>query len=100
MRRAWVPAVAVLVAFALALAACGEKTINEDRAAETVSNLVSEKTGFEPADMECPADVPAKVDEAFECEFTGPEGPYTASVQITKVEGDDAEFAIVTRRSG
>ena len=89
-----------IAAVAALLAACGEKTIDGDRAAESVAEVVSEKTGFEPTDVQCPSDVPAKVDETFECRFTGPEGPYTASVRITKVEGDDAEFFIDTRRSG
>ena len=50
--------------------------------------------------MSCPEDVPAEEGEEFECEFTGPEGPYVASVRIDSVDGDDANFFIRTRREG
>ena len=83
----------------MALVGCGEKTINSDRAEETVSRVVEEKTGFEPTDMRCPSDVEAKTGGTFECEFTGPEGPYTASVTIADVDGDDATFQVISKRS-
>ena len=84
---------------ALAIAACGEETVDAGRAADTISDFVSKETGFEPDDVECPDDVEAAVGETFECSFTGPEGPYDASVEITSVDGDDATFAIETRRA-
>jgi hypothetical protein len=93
--RAGIP----IAVFTLALAACGEKTINSDRAEETVSNVVTEKTGFEPTDMRCPSDVKAKTGGTFECDFTGPEGPYTASVTITEIDGEDATFQVTSKRS-
>jgi hypothetical protein len=90
-----------LTALALAalLAACGEKTVEADRAEETVTEFVSAETGFDPTDMECPEDVEATEGESFECTFTGPEGPYVADVTIESVDGDDARFAIETRRA-
>jgi hypothetical protein len=97
MRRASL-AIASL-ALVLALAACGEKTVDSDRAADTVTDFVSTETGFDPTDMECPEDVEAKVGESFQCTFTGPEGPYVADVRIDEVDGDDAKFAIETRRA-
>jgi hypothetical protein len=91
----------ILIALlALALVACGEKTINADNAADTVNRTVTEETGFEPKDTSCPEDVPAEVGEKFECSFTGPEGPYVAFVEITEVDGDDAVFQIRTRPRG
>jgi hypothetical protein len=84
---------------AVAAAGCGEKTVEADKAEETITEFVSTETGFDPTDMECPDDVEAKEGESFECTFTGPEGPYVAEVRIDDVEGDDARFTIETRRA-
>jgi hypothetical protein len=81
------------------VAACGEKTVDASAAEETVTGLIADETGFEADDMACPDDVPAEVDEEFECEFTGPEGPYVASVTITEVDGEDAVFQVESRRA-
>ncbi len=89
-----------LASLALGLAACGEKTIDAASAEQTVTDFVTEESGFEAEDMSCPEDVPAEEGEEFECEFTGPEGPYVASVRIDSVDGDDANFFIRTRREG
>ena len=93
--RTPIPAFALILA--LALAACGEKTVVPDEAANSVTELVSEQTGFEPTDVECPDDVEAEVGGTFECTFTGPEGPYTADMEITEVEGEDVVFSIETQ---
>lgn len=95
MRRALTAAVAL----ALLLAACGEKTVDATEAEETVAGVIADETGFEAEDMSCPEDIKAEVGEEFECEFTGPEGPYVASVTITEVDGDDATFEIESRRA-
>ena len=83
----------------LGLAACGDKTVNADAAATTITDFVEQETGFRADDVECPDDVKADVGETFECTFTGPEGPYEASVEITEIDGDDARFQIDTRRA-
>jgi Domain of unknown function (DUF4333) len=90
---------AVLVGgVALLLAGCGS-TIKPDGAAKSVTDVVSSQTGFKPTDVKCPSGVDAKVGQEFDCQFTGPEGPYTAHLKVTKVSGDDVEFFIQTHRS-
>jgi hypothetical protein len=89
----------VFAALALFLAACGEKTIQTDAAERTVVDLIAEETGFEADDMSCPEDVEAEVGATFECTFTGPEGPYVASVEVTEVDGEDAVFQVDSRRA-
>ena len=87
----------LIVISALALAAmagCGEKTIKADGAEQSVFSVVSEQTGFEPDDIECPDDEPAEVGHTFECSFTGPEGPYVVDMEVTEVDGDDVRFQI------
>ncbi|OBF38719.1 hypothetical protein A5724_09155 [Mycobacterium sp. ACS1612] len=91
---------ALVVSFAslaLVLAGCGS-TIKPDRAAETVNDFVSKHTGFKPTDTKCPSDVAAEVGEKFDCHFTGPDGNYTAHVEVTKVDGEDVLFNIQSKR--
>ncbi len=91
----------VALALLLGAAACGEdeKTVDADGAAESITGFVERETGFKPTDVECPEDVEAEVAATFECTFTGPEGPYEAAVEITEIDGDDANFSVETRRA-
>ena len=73
-------------------------TVIPEAAAQTIVDVVSESTGFHPTDVECPSGIVATVGQQFECAFTGPEGPYTAYMQISKVDGTYLEYAITTRR--
>jgi uncharacterized lipoprotein len=90
--------VVLFASLAIVLAGCGS-TIKPDRAAETVTDFVSKNTGFKPTDMKCPSDVAAEVGQKFDCHFTGPDGNYTAHVEVTKVDGDDVLFNIQSKRN-
>ncbi|MHA3022253.1 DUF4333 domain-containing protein [Mycobacterium sp. BMJ-28] len=87
----------VLASLAVLLAGCGA-TIKPEGAAEQVVKVVS-KTGFKPTDVNCPSGVKADVGTEFDCHFTGPDGNYTAHMKITKVNGDDVEFYIQSKRN-
>jgi hypothetical protein len=89
-----------IVALAAMLVGCGKTTVQSESAEDSVVGVVSKQTGFHPDDVSCPDDVEAKVGNSFECSFTGPDGPYTASVEIRQVEGEDVLFHIETRLSG
>jgi Domain of unknown function (DUF4333) len=89
--------VALAATLAFGLAACGEKTVDADSAAASVTDVVAEQTGFEPDDVSCPDDVEAEVGVTFECDFTGPDGDYLAEVEIVEVSGDEAQFRVVTK---
>lgn len=89
----------LLPSLALVVAGCSY-TLKPDATAQTVTTSIKEQTGFEAKDMKCPDGVEAKVDVTFECTFTGPEGPYTAYVRITKADGEDASFYIESKRNG
>ena len=89
--------IAVFVGAAtLSLAGCGTSTIKPDGAAQSVVDLVSEKTDFKPTDVKCPDGVEAKVGGTFDCSFTGPDGDYTAHMKILKVDGEQVLFDINT----
>ena len=91
-------AAALGVSLAAVLCACGQSTIRPDGAEKSVVDVVSQ-TGFRPTDVRCPSDVEARVGVAFDCHFTGPEGPYTAHMRITKVEGERVLFSVRSRPS-
>jgi hypothetical protein len=83
-------------AAALPLTACGSSTIKPDGAAQSVVDLVSEKTDFKPTDVKCPDGVEAKVGGVFDCTFTGPDGDYLAHMKIDKIDGEQVLFDINT----
>lgn len=84
--------------FLVQLTAC-TSTIKPDGAAQSVTDMVTDKTGFHPTDVKCPSGVDAKVGGEFDCTFTGPEGPYKAHLKITSVDGEKVGFDIKTSRS-
>jgi hypothetical protein len=89
-----------IVCLAILLAGCGEtSTIRPHATERTVTTFVVKHTGYHPADMRCPAGVPAEVGTRFQCHFSGPEGPYTAYVRILSVDGERVVDHIVTRPS-
>ena len=89
----------MILFLAALLAACGQATVKPHGAEQVVVNVVSGKTGFRPTDVRCPSDVEAKVGVTFDCHFTGPEGPYTANMRITKVQGQRVVFSVRSRPS-
>ena len=91
--------VALIVSLGGLLATCGESTIKPDGAERVVVNVVSTQTGFRPNDVRCPSDVEARVGVTFDCHFTGPEGPYTADMRVTKVQGERVVFSVRSRPS-
>ena len=67
------------------------------------SGQVCDRHGFRQDGIHAKrCDVPvgneAKVGVEFDCRFTGPEGPYTAHMRVTKVDGENVEFAIDSKR--
>jgi hypothetical protein len=76
-----------------------KNTIKPEGAAQTVVDVVSGQTKFKPTDVKCPSGQEAKVGVEFDCTFTGPEGPYTAHMRVTKVEGQNVEFYVESKRS-
>ena len=80
------------------VAGCGESTVKQGGAEDTVTEFVQKETGFKATDVKCPSGVEAKVGKTFDCNFTGPEGPYVAHMKITNVDGEKVLFQIQTER--
>ncbi len=85
---------------ALALSACGKDVIDSGAAEHSVTQVVSQKTGYTPTDVSCPSGVDAKVGGTFDCSFSGPHATsYTAHVRITDINGQDVRFFITAERA-
>ncbi len=84
----------------LALAACGQSIILQKPTERLVSRFVFQHTGVQPRDVTCPSREPAKVGQAFQCHFTGPDGKYTAYLLVTGVKGGRVDYRIQTERDG
>jgi hypothetical protein len=96
-------AIVIIVGIGLAVVvfvAANTKTIVAEKAAKVLTDGVSSKTGFTPTDVSCPSGVEAKVGATFDCHFTGPDGPYTSHMKVTKIDGDYVEFDMRWSRTG
>jgi 3-polyprenyl-4-hydroxybenzoate decarboxylase len=89
-----------MLCLSLLFTACGESTVRPEGAERSVVDVVSRKTDFRPKDVRCPSDVEAEVGGTFECEFTGPEGPYVAHMEIVEVDGERVVYQVTTRPLG
>ena len=72
------------------------KFVDPDKAAQFVTSQVSQETGNTPTGVKCPDWVGFKEGATFDCHFTLPDGPHTAHVKVTRVNGDDAYFEETT----
>jgi hypothetical protein len=91
---------AAIAGAAALLAACGgQNVLDAGATAKYVRHVVSEKTGFSPADVKCPSDIPATVGRRLNCHFTGPDARYTAYLRIESVHGRRVFFRWKTQPS-
>lgn len=90
---------AAIVGVVVLMFVLNTKTVDAASAAKAIADAESAQTGFTPTDVKCPSGVDAKVGATFNCQFTGPDGPYTAYMTVTKVDGDRVEFSIKARLS-
>ena len=91
---------AVAALIAVSAAACGEETIDPGQAERSLTSTVQKRIGFKIAGVRCPSGVEAKVGESFECTYRAPDGPYTATLRVTSVDGEQAGYAIRSRPTG
>ena len=77
-----------------------ERMVLVGPAEREVTDFVFSHTRFRPKNVTCQSGVLAHVGARYQCHFTGPDGSYTAYVQITSISGASATNKIVTRRTG
>jgi hypothetical protein len=58
----------------LALGACGESTIDVDKASRFISSAVSKQVGAQVKSVKCPDSVKVKAKDTFTCVVTGSDG--------------------------
>jgi hypothetical protein len=86
-------ALAAALLAAVALAACGDKTLDPGDAEERIAEGVEEQQNYKPEKVECPDDMKAEKDETYECTVTTPEGEELEAT-ITMLD-DDGRFRFV-----
>ena len=92
--------IAAIAALALAVAGCGEDTLEPQSAVDLVNKALDQQ-GVKAESVECPDDVEAKEGETFDCTVTLPGGDTgTFTIKIEKVEGDTASLRIVSAERG
>ena len=75
---------------AVALAACGEKTLDTADAEDEISDQLVAQGRPKPKAVECPDDMKAKKGEKYTCTLTAPAGD-KAKVNLTMLD-DDGKF--------
>lgn len=71
---------------ALGATACGETTIDQDKAETFISKTVGDQAGVRVKTVTCPDDVKAKKGDTFTCVVTGKDG---TKGDVTVVQRDD-----------
>ena len=80
------------------LAACGG-SLPADDVADAAADALETELGFRP-EVRCPDDLPADVGAETRCTATVDGQTYGATVTVTSVDGDEAQFDVrVDRRS-
>ena len=82
---------------AVSATACGTETIDSAQAERSVTVVVQKRIGFKIAGVRCPSGVEAKVGMTFECAYNAPDGPYTATLRVKSVSGDNVSYEIRSR---
>jgi uncharacterized lipoprotein len=75
---------------AVAIAACGEKTVDTADAEDEISDQLTAQGRPKPKDVECPDDMKAKKGEKYTCKLTAPNGD-EVNVNLTMLD-DDGKF--------
>lgn len=100
MRNARVLLAAAAVVFgALFLAACSGDAVSQGDVEQEISDQIAAQDGGSAPDVSCPDDLTAEVGETMDCEVTAESETFTVTVEVTSVEGDQANFDI-TRADG
>jgi len=71
----------------LALAACGETTIDSDKGETFIRGVVTDQVGAKVKTVSCPDDVKAVKGDMFECQVTGTDGT-KGPVQVTQADAE------------
>jgi Domain of unknown function (DUF4333) len=88
-KRAWAGAALASALALLALAACGDKVIDDDKAEDAVQADLERGLEVEVESVECPSDVEVDPGETFECTVTAASGDRaTATLKIRDEEAN------------
>ncbi len=77
----------VAVAASVALAGCGESTLDADEIEDEITPQVEEQTATRDVAIDCPDDVEAEEGGEFDCDLTA-EGGIEAKVAVTQTDDE------------
>jgi predicted small lipoprotein YifL len=83
-------AATLAIAVTVALAACGEKTLDTGDAESEIADKIEQQRNVRPKSIECPEDMKAKKGEEYTCTLTAPNGD-ELDVKLTMLD-DDGKF--------
>jgi Domain of unknown function (DUF4333) len=84
-RRAGVAGGAVLAA--LAIAGCGDKVIDDEKAEGFIEDGLESQSRLRVASVDCPADVEVERGRTFDCTAVTDRGRYTITIRMTDDDG-------------
>lgn len=84
----------VLAAASPAACSSGPATLEAGRVEEEITSALTAEVGFPPDAVSCPEDLEAEPGATTRCEVTVDDATLGATVEVTSVDGDTAEFDI------
>ncbi|MDT9592074.1 DUF4333 domain-containing protein [Nocardioides zeae] len=80
---------------ALALTACSAGSVESDDVEDKISSELTQQTGTEPDEVDCPEDLDAEEGATMTCVLTAEDGStIDVDVEVTEVDGNDVSFDI------
>ena len=79
----------LVIVSALALASCGEATLDTANIEDEIAPQVADQTGTKDVEISCPDDIEAKKGDEFDCDVTAA-GGLEAKVKVVQ-ENDDGD---------
>jgi Domain of unknown function (DUF4333) len=76
-----------MAAAALALAACGGKVIDDEKAEGFVQDGLETQGGIKVDSVDCPSDVDVEKGETFDCTAVTDQGRFSVTIRMTDDEG-------------
>jgi hypothetical protein len=92
-QRAWAGAALAFVLTVLALAACGDPVIDDDKAEDVVRADLERGLDIRIESVECPSGVDVEPGETFECSVTAANGDEAKAT--LKIRNEDADLRFI-----
>jgi hypothetical protein len=96
--RGWAAAALAFALALLALAACGDEVIDDDKAADAVQADLERGLDIEIDSVDCPSDVEVEPGQTFECSVTAASGDQATATLKIRDQDANVRFIRLTPR--